>query len=334
MGAMSPPIRYLPALVAMALILTACSAGDGGSSPSRLASAAVSSSSSSPTESSPQPSIPPADDWVAPVLEPPSGILPPGSVAVVTVDGLRMRNGHPGMDPLDDQIVQTLDTGALVTVAWSPFAYLAADQSPDGRAWYEVHAGGRAVSGGEIARGWVAAGDTGLDFLRIEPVLCPAEVNLEVLLWTPAHNEEPEGMTTAWDRLACVGSRSLELEGVFETCYEGGLYPYTFDPAYLAAPGNCASLMLDDIDGSGRTSKGGSLPIGIPPALASVPLERGDVVRITGHFDDPASATCTATPAGDFESRVDPTFLALFCRERLVVDELEVIGHRELAPLP
>jgi len=190
------------------------------------------------------------------------------------------------------------------------------------------------VAGGEFAGGWVAEGDAGLEFLRLEPVACPTPVSLEILLWTPAREQEPEGMTTAWDRLACVGNRSVELEGVFETCYEGGNYPYVFDPIHLAAPDNCASLMLDDIDGNGYVRRAGSLPLGIPESLAGTAVERGDVIRISGHFDDPASSTCTATPPGDFPSIVDPAFLALFCRERFAVDGIEVIGHRELAPLP
>lgn len=334
-----PMRRYLPALLPIALMLTAC----GGTSPSPSAEGASATASITPRSSSPPPS--PTDptqspkttddtEWVAPVLEAPAGILPPGSVAVVTVDGLRMRGGPPGTGDLHEQIVHTLDAGALVRVGWSPFSYLAADRSTDGRAWYEVGAGGWAASGGEFVGGWVAAGDAGLEFLRLAPVLCPVPINLETLLWTPARGDEPEGITSAWERVACAGNRSLTLEGVFEICYEGGHYPYAFDPAYLAVPDNCANLVLDEIDASGYPSRGGSLPMGIPPSLAGEQPERGNVLRVTGHFDDLASSTCTATPAGDFESDVDPAFLALFCRERFVVETLEVIGHRELAPLP
>ncbi len=59
---------------------------------------------------------------------------------------------------------------------------------------------------------------------------------------------------------------------------------------------------------------------------------RGDILRVSGHFDDPASSTCTAESAFG-PSRIDPEYLVLFCRERFVVDEFTVIGHRDLAPL-
>lgn len=324
---MSRHDRFLPALLALAVLITGCAAAPSSSpvassmAPSRTPEASA-SDTPVPTET-PAPSV----EWVDPVLEAPDGILPPGSVAIVTADGLRIREGHPGMGPLHDRFVGAVDAGGVVTVGWSPFSYLAPDRSPDGRAWYEVRLGGRAVSGGEFYGGWVAAGDAGLEWLEPAPVACPASVSLELLLWTPARAQEPEGMTTAWDRLACAGDRSIALEGVFETCYEGGHYPYVFEPAHLAVPDNCASLMLDD-------GRAGWLPLGIPPALAAVAPVRGDVIRITGHFDDVASSTCVATPDGDFPSTVDPAYLALFCRERFAVEGIEVVGHLELPPLP
>lgn len=323
--------RFLPALVVIGLVVSACS-GVGGGTLSAFASPSEASLPSlsptgTPPQRSPDPSTPP-DGWVAPVIPPPAGVLPPGSVAVVTVNGVRVRAGHPGLGSSDDEVLGSLDAGTQVTVGWSPFSYLSAERSPDGRAWYAVQAGGRVPAGGELLSGWVAAGDTGLEFLRIEPTFCPAKLNLDALLWTPPHNEEAEGLTTSWDRLACAGGRSLELEGVFEVCYEGGHYPYTFKPDYLASPDNCASLILD---GSQRA---GSLPIGIPPALTDTWPERGDLLRVTGHFDDPASVNCAATPDGDFETSVDPAFLGLFCRERFVIEALHVIGHRDLPSLP
>lgn len=340
MPGMSRRDRHLPTLLALALIAAACTAGGigpsssiDGVSPTPVASRSEQTSSTpsgAPTASAPEPTI----EWADPVLEAPTGMLPPGSVAVVTVDGLRIRGGHPGMGELFDQIALILDAGNVVTVGWSPFSYLPPNRSPDGRGWYEVRAGGRGVGGGEFYGGWVAAGEAGLEFLRIAPVACPSPVSLEVLLWTPPRGEEGEGMTTPWDRPACVGNRSIRLEGVFETCYEGGHYPYVFEPGYLAVPDNCASLMLDDIDASGHVRRAGWLPLGIPPALAGEAPKRGDLIRITGHFDDSALSTCTATPSGPFPNAVDPAFLALFCRERFVVEGIEVIGHRELAPLP
>jgi hypothetical protein len=72
----------------------------------------------------------------------------------------------------------------------------------------------------------------------------------------------------------------------------------------------------------------------VADVTAAVP-ERGDVLQITGHFDDPAAADCTATTEPGFTGPgIDPEFLGLFCRERFVVEQWTVTDHRDLAPLP
>ncbi len=64
-------------------------------------------------------------------------------------------------------------------------------------------------------------------------------------------------------------------------------------------------------------------------------LKRGDVLRLRGHFDDPAATSCSAETGPGFEGvAVDVSFLLLFCREQFVPDEWEVIDHRQLAPSP
>jgi hypothetical protein len=76
-----------------------------------------------------------------------------------------------------------------------------------------------------------------------------------------------------------------------------------------------------------------ALPLGIPGEFGGPDPVRGDLIRVTGHFDDPLAGSCTATAAAEVRT-IDPAFLELFCREKFVVTALEVIGHRELAPLP
>jgi len=178
--------------------------------------------------------------------------------------------------------------------------------------------------------GWVAEGENGLEWLEPDPAICGGSDTLAGVLSPPSSRAHE--WATGWDRLACYGARQLELEGVVEwLCYEGTEEPTIYRPGYLAGPNICSGIVVDDIDAEGNHS-GLALDLRYRKDFEGSP-QRGDLVRVVGHFDDPASSTCTAeSPFGP--SRIDPEFLVLFCRERFVVDELMVIGHRDLAPLP
>jgi hypothetical protein len=116
-------------------------------------------------------------------------------------------------------------------------------------------------------------------------------------------------------------------------CPEGGVYPYRFDP-HLAAPQWCLALMIDAIDADGYAQYRQGLVVRFPEFVPS-DLARGDVVRLRGHFDDPAATSCSAETDPGFEGpAVDVPFLVLFCREQFVPDEWELIDHLELAPSP
>jgi len=55
--------------------------------------------------------------------------------------------------------------------------------------------------------------------------------------------------------------------------------------------------------------------------------EGGSIVRVTGHFIDPASTTCSMSlPDGEQSKPADPRTAELYCREQFVVDSFEVIG--------
>jgi hypothetical protein len=257
------------------------------------------------------------------------GILPPDSVARVVAGGLRVRGGHAGA-PEYDHILYSLSAGDLVLIGSGPWSYVPAKASPDGRGWYEVHVGGASIDStadGGI-NGWVAEGDGGLEWLAAEPVTCLGPATLALLLAPP---DQEDRWTTAWERLACQGGEQLELEGVSEAlCFEGAESPYTFAPFFLASPDMCSGIVVDDIDADGNHS---SLALDLRYRENVAWPQRGDLLRVSGHFDDPASSTCTAT-ASFSPSLVDPEFLILFCRERFAVDEHTIIGHRDLAPPP
>lgn len=321
-------------LVLVAITVSACGAGEPSPEPSSTStpsgSDAAAPSATAQTTDAAESSVAPNP----PVVPTPAGILPPGSVARVTANGLRVRAGKPG-SPDQSNVISSLATDDVVLIGSDPLSYLPPALSPDGRGWYGVHVGGASINSyadGGI-NGWVAEGEGGLEWLAVEPVVCPGLTTLATLL---AHLESFDVWTTAWERLACHGGEQLELEGVIETpCYEGAETPYDYQPGFLANPDICAGidLVVDEIDAEGQHS---SLALGLrfPPAFGAWP-ERGELVRVRGHFDDPVSSTCTlkTQPDYDFVAAYDPEFVVLVCRERFVVDELTVIGHRDLAPL-
>jgi hypothetical protein len=311
----------------LACLLSACGAGQATPDPSTTGEPANSESRAAGATAAAS-GVEPSATAHAPVVSTPVGILPPGSVAKVVAKGLRVRAGHPGSPEYDD-VLRSLSVGDLVLINFSPWSYLPPEASPDGRGWYEVHVGGPSIDSdadGGI-NGWVAEGDGGLAWLTAEPVTCLGPATLALLLAPP--NQE-DLWTTPWERLACQGGQQLELEGVAQDlCYEGIESPYTFAPLFLASPDMCSGIVVDDIDADGNHS---GLALDLRWRVAVAPPLRGDLLRLSGHFDDPASSTCTATTSFQ-PSGVDREFLILLCRERFVVDELTVIGHRDLPPL-
>jgi hypothetical protein len=274
-----------------------------------------------------------------PVVPTPTGILAPDSVARVTASGLRVRGGPPG-SPEHGDTIYTLAAGDLVLIGSSPLSYVPPELAPDGRGWYGVHVGGAEIDsymdGG--VNGWVAEGEHGLEWLAAAALTCRGAESLAGVLAPPDQGAEPHEWATAWDHLACYGGKQLELEGVIETpCYEGSDDPHLYQPVFLANPDICAGLDLvfdDEIAAEGQdTSR--PLQLRFSPNFGTWP-KRGDLVRVRGHFDDPLSSTCTVTvqPDYDFVAIFDPGFVVLACRERFVVDDLSVTGHRELPPLP
>ena len=326
-------------LVVVAVIACACGFGEPSPEPTATSSGEPSGTRPPPTATAAttgaaEPSVAP----YPPIVPTPAGILPPDSVARVTAAGLRVRGGRPGT-PDHEQVIYSLSAGDLVLIGSSPLSYLPAEFTPDGRGWYEIHAGGAEIDsymGGGI-NGWVAEGEHGLEWLATEALMCRGADTLAGVLTPPDQGGQTHEWATAWDQLACFGGDQLELEGVIETpCYEGAETPYEYQPAFVANPDICAGrdFVVDEIDAEGN-HEGRALQLRFPPAFGAWP-ERGELVRVRGHFDDPASSTCTVKvqPDYDFVAVFDPEFVILACRERFVVDGLTVIGHRDLAPLP
>ncbi len=224
----------------------------------------------------------------------PEGILPPGSRVVVVVDALQLR-GEPG---LDGSVLATASAGAEY------FAIFPGPMEIDGISWTRLIA----LEGGFSA--WAASGSGTDRYLELVPPDCPsADPDLATLV-----------AMLEWDRLACFGNRSLTVEGTYGCppaggC--GGLSYGSFEPGWLAGPYVTNPLWVEYPTSS-------VVELRFAPDSGITPPDQGSVVRVTGHFSDPASASCRIA-TGD-PIAVDAMTAELYCRERFVVDAIEVLG--------
>ena len=139
---------------------------------------------------------------------------------------------------------------------------------------------------------------------------------------------------------ACYGDAKLQVTAYVPGAFEGGdVDVYDYQPAWLYASSIEWAAFLSGARGGEQVW----LPVRIPPALGSCqgtqlspdcvlhPYARRWISAI-GHFDDPASATCTATPLPGFDPPpppITPAESEAECRTRFVLDsftELHATG--------
>lgn len=239
----------------------------------------------------------------------PASILDIGPRAVVQVQNLRVR-----------QFIG-LDAGIQVQLGFASELLLRTGPvSADGYDWYWVYyqpltGEPRLEDGG--GQGWVASSPTGASstFIQILPTRCPL-VPVTVSLMASMSDIA---------RTECLGTTSYEFHAVVQTCYEGPLTPYNYEPTWLGF----SCWYLNDLGTDAW------LQLHVPPAV-SLPATfgRGDVVRVVGHVNDPAGDDCRVVPQG---AGMDPTQIArdqqlfvISCRSAFVATEVEVTGHINL----
>jgi hypothetical protein len=167
--------------------------------------------------------------------------------------------------------------------------------------------------------GWVAGVSQDRDaWLSALDLGCPLEPSLQELT-----------ALTDMEHLACYGDQRLVLEGTVTTPCCGYVGVYRYVPDWLSNP--TSFFFFHDH----------YLGLRFDPAAGLPEPERGDVVRVTGHFDDPAAASCTVEIDYDalgtdengqpFEVDLPDTEGAPFsCRMQFVVDAIEVTGTEDL----
>lgn len=283
--------------------------GSPSASASASAAAAVSASIAPSAAASASASIAPAQSAPPPVVAAPEGLIPPGSIVRVVTDGLRMREEPSTESALVDDL--PVDRLLLVGFAqrsdWGPV-------SAGGFAWYpviqleatELPPLGERMTTSSI--GWVAAGDATEAYIQLVEPRCPAR---------PVDLATVERMQP-WEQLACLGSEQITLEGTYGCGGCGGLFPGSFEPLWLAHPVNVYPLSTD------TTIQLGPVNLRFPPGGPAYPPE-GQIVRVVGHFDDPAALGCVVSP-GEPPAPIDARVAELYCREQFVVETIEVIG--------
>jgi hypothetical protein len=211
----------------------------------------------------------------------------------VVVESLQIRAG-PGLDAV---VLSSADEGARFYATMGPITV-------DGLDWYRL-----AVAGDSVL--WGAIGSATDRYLEVVAPECPAAApDLATLI----------GIPNDWDRLACFAGEPIHIVGTYGCGECGGTQPGVFEPAWLAEPVRAAYLWP-------AYGVGGTLSLHFSPDSGVVPPLDGSIVRVTGHFSDPASATCEVSMWDGLQVRaLDPRTAALYCREQFVVDSLEVIG--------
>jgi hypothetical protein len=165
--------------------------------------------------------------------------------------------------------------------------------------------------------GWIAVGDDAGSFVSSLRPRCPTAVDLVTL------SAMLEG-----ERLACLGGKTITLEGTYGCVDCGGAIPGEFLPVWLATP--LAPGFL-----SARSERRlGPLALYFPPNTAR-PVN-GSIIRVKGHVDDPLAATCSVSVASgsDPETLVplDHEDAVMYCRQRLVAESYDVLGTDPAVP--
>jgi hypothetical protein len=246
-----------------------------------------------------------------PLVSAPIGFLPPGSVVRVTAEGVRIR-AEPSTSA---ELVSTVGAGQLL--ALGPGFYEAVGPvEADGHPWYPVaildHATLPPLSIGPMVAmrgGWVAG-----DFVELLDPRCTAgDLDLQIL-----------SAQTPWERYACTGGGSITFEGVYGCGGCGGARAGIFQPGWLAFPLDLGFISLEPNDRIGPMTL--RFPEDGPPHP-----DGGSILRVTGHYADPAAADCVYQPEGEaIPTNADA--VKLYCQIQFVVESYEIIGIDEDFP--
>jgi hypothetical protein len=305
---------------ALAVVLGACSSPPAASPTAGLLSAPPSGEASlgpSPsTEASPSvaPSAAPATPAIGTL-----DVYPPGAAVEVAVKELNLRT-KPSTSA---KRVALLNRGDVLVISPNDnISFGFGPVSKNGYTWYPVMVTG--LKNGTLpalpaspadfsgahppVSGWVAANDGRTPFLSPLAPRCPAVVDLENV----------QGMLAA-ERIACFGG-PITLTGTYGCPGCGGAIVGTFKPLWLATPVEFEFLSVNP------AIRIGPLAVRFPPDGPARPAA-GTRVRVVVHVDDSRSTKCTMIDGeGATATTVDRRTAVFYCRERLVVEQVQTMG--------
>jgi hypothetical protein len=124
---------------------------------------------------------------------------------------------------------------------------------------------------------------------------------------------------------ACFGSETLQIKGYLAECGCGGTTSGQARPAWLIDPMGFSALYLEPAVVSAETGPGGFGGMIDPAHPVTVPAP-GTHVELTGHFDDPAAATCRVFPIPGAIGPVVPMAQTIArCRQAFVVTAIRTL---------
>lgn len=276
------------------------------------------SATPSPSDPTPSPAATASPSVVPPSVEAtaspsPTGTVAPPSAPAITVrtdwiaetivDSVRMRSLPSTTDPASERYEPLLRTGAQVYVVAGPVA-------GSGYSWYQVLS---LNDGAPVLSGWVAvASREGTRWMRDAPLTCPSIDLFESF----AALANPGGATA----LACFGPDDLVFLAQVTSCRCTASGP-PVTPAWLGSVDRTTYRLTapDWLEAARRDITPAFHPDHFDLSALSEPDLPAGVYTVTGHYDDPAAATCE----GDPEVGLDPVAQIGGCRMTLVITRLE-----------
>lgn len=124
------------------------------------------------------------------------------------------------------------------------------------------------------------------------------------------------------ERLHCYGRNEIVVTGTVAEPTGGYEGPFAYSPEWLAHPIAIPFL---------STPAGAVLGWRPHPDAGLEPPEGGSIIRVTGHFEDPAATSCRVSVDPAFETEnppqpPDPALVVLGCRATFAWTNYEVIG--------
>ena len=218
------------------------------------------------------------------------------------VKGLRVRD----LPSLAGKVTASFAAGTRMTVVGNPTSL--GPVSAEGFDWYLVQYRADENDPATEVLGFAAAGDPATPFLATLRPRCEAAADI---------------LLTEFEQLSCYGGASLTVTGTYGCGECGGLAMGSFEPGWLADPNQGYFQVVRVQPGKGL----GWTDMHISPGSGLEYPAEGSIIRVVGHYDDPAASTCRIASGVEGELTIaDQRAAVLYCRERFVIDSYEVIG--------